>query len=72
MKIKMYASKSIGKEQQDIHQQMLFYKSNKRDEKKIKIKLNEILFVPQDDELTKKNKSPLTEPEKLKIVNIFG
>ena len=70
MKIKMLASKSIGKIHARYTPTCVSIFTNKRDDKKIKIKLNE-LINNKNDELKKKNKNLLTEPEKLKMINSF-
>ena len=70
MKIKMLASKSIGKKHARYTPTCVSIFTNKRDDEKIKIKLNE-LINNKNDELKKKNKNLLTEPEKLKLINSF-
>lgn len=70
LKITMYADKNIGKVHSRYTPTCVSIITNKRDEKKIKIKLDEMLNN-KDFELKKKNKNPLTENEKLKLIKSF-
>lgn len=70
LKIEMYASKSIGKIHSRYTPTCVSVFTNKRDDKKIKLKLNQIINK-KNEELKQKNKSLLTEDDIKKITKSF-